>query len=86
VGAGGGEGFAWVRVVDQGAGIPEEFRSIAFERFTRSDTWRGRTEGGAGLGLAIVAELTRLNGGTVAIEEGSGGRVRASFPVSPQHP
>jgi two-component system, OmpR family, sensor histidine kinase TctE len=54
-----------VRVVDQGPGIPESDRKQIFERF-----WRGKglDSKGAGLGLAIVAEIMRLHGGTVDVD------------------
>lgn len=72
---------AVVRVSDQGPGFAPDFRSIAFERFARPDRARSRAEGGAGLGLAIVAELTELSGGRVEIEDGPGGRLRLGLPA-----
>lgn len=71
---------AVVRVSDQGPGFAPDFRSMAFERFARPDRARSRAEGGAGLGLAIVAELTELSGGRVEIEDGPGGRLRLGLP------
>ncbi|MGH8911297.1 MAG: sensor histidine kinase [Acidimicrobiia bacterium] len=73
-------GEASVLVVDEGPGFPPDFHSMAFERFTRPDDSRSRAEGGAGLGLAIVAELTQLSGGRAEIAEGPGGRVQVWFP------
>src|SRR5215510_4559124 len=54
-----------VRVIDQGSGIPESDRKWIFERFWRG---KGQDSKGAGLGLAIVAEIMRLHGGTVEID------------------
>jgi len=52
-----------LEVHDAGPGIPVEDRPHLFERF-----WRGRNrQGGAGLGLAIVAEVITLHGGRIAI-------------------
>jgi signal transduction histidine kinase len=57
-----------VRVADQGPGIPEEEIPRAFERFhLRARAGRG-SEQGAGLGLAIVRELSEAMGGSVAVE------------------
>jgi len=57
-----------VRVADQGPGIPEEEIPRAFERFRlRARAGRGSAQG-AGLGLAIVRELTEAMGGSVAVE------------------
>ena len=55
-----------VRVVDEGPGIPGPDRKRIFERF-----WRGKGQGsnGAGLGLAIVAEIMKLHGGTVEVDD-----------------
>jgi signal transduction histidine kinase len=44
-------------VRDAGSGIPEELRTKLFERFATSG------EGGTGLGLYIVRELARAQGG-----------------------
>jgi signal transduction histidine kinase len=50
-----------------------------FDRF-----WRGRDarSGGAGLGLAIVSEIIRAHGGTVAVSDNPGGGAvfTLSFP------
>jgi two-component system sensor histidine kinase BaeS len=57
-----------LRVADCGPGIPEAELPRAFERFhLRARAGNGSAEG-AGLGLAIVHELTEAMGGSVAVE------------------
>jgi signal transduction histidine kinase len=69
------EGDEVVLVVDDdGPGIPSEYRARIFERFVRLDEARDRDSGGAGLGLAIVAEVAAVHGGTSrAMESPLGG-------------
>jgi two-component system sensor histidine kinase BaeS len=65
-----------LRVSDRGPGIPEAELPQAFERFhLRARTGNGSPEG-AGLGLAIVRELTEAMGGSVAAENLPGGGAR----------
>jgi len=78
--------FATVRVADDGAGFAPEVVDTAFERFNSGRT--AAAEPGAtrhyGLGLAIVAEITRRHGGTVAIESSgpAGAAVVARLPLA----
>ena len=51
-----------VEVHDVGEGIPEEDLPYVFDRFFRSPT--ARTRPGNGIGLAIVARVAELHGGT----------------------
>lgn len=69
-------------VVDQGPGFPEELRPRAFDRFVRADDSRNRQSGGTGLGLAIARGIVEAHGGTIAIEDGPGGRVRFVVPLA----
>jgi signal transduction histidine kinase len=62
-----------VSVADDGPGIPAAQRERVFERFTRLDDARSRAVGGAGLGLAIVRELARSQGGDVTLEDNAPG-------------
>jgi PAS domain S-box-containing protein len=55
-------------VRDTGIGIPPEALPRLFERFHRIGDARGRTIEGSGIGLAMVQELVRLHGGTVAVD------------------
>jgi signal transduction histidine kinase len=60
-----GEGHVVViSVADEGLGIASESLARVFERFARSDASRSRREGGAGLGLSLVAAVARAHGGT----------------------
>jgi signal transduction histidine kinase/DNA-binding response OmpR family regulator len=70
----------WVE--DSGIGIPEHARQRVFERFQQVDGGTTRKFGGTGIGLALVAELTALMGGEIAVdsEEGHGTRFTLSFP------
>jgi signal transduction histidine kinase len=54
-----------LEVSDTGVGIPDDELPHIFERFHRVRTPDARTQEGAGIGLALVQELTRLHGGTV---------------------
>jgi signal transduction histidine kinase len=67
-------------VIDQGAGFPEEIKVRAFDRFVHADGSRNRDSGGSGLGLAIAKGIIEAHGGTIAIEDGPGGRVRFALP------
>jgi two-component system, OmpR family, heavy metal sensor histidine kinase CusS len=58
---------ATVAVSDDGTGIATADLPHVFERFYRSDTARQRHDGGAGLGLSIVASILALHGGRVSI-------------------
>lgn len=61
-----------VEVVDEGKGIPEEYRRQIFEPFQRLQP-RDR---GAGLGLTLVSEIVRLHRGSITVLEGPGGGAR----------
>jgi two-component system OmpR family sensor kinase len=54
-------------VEDTGPGIPFADRDAVFGRFSRPDAARGREQGGAGLGLAIVRSIVTAHGGSIAI-------------------
>lgn len=58
-----------VEVADHGPGIPPEFRSRMFSRFSRSDTARSPEDGGAGLGLALSEAIARAHGGNLALAD-----------------
>ncbi|MDJ1157699.1 HAMP domain-containing sensor histidine kinase [Chelatococcus sp. SYSU_G07232] len=65
-----------IRIADNGPGVPAKARERLFEAF------QGTTRpGGAGLGLAIAAELIRLHGGSIRLEEnGAGASFRLVVP------
>ncbi|MGH8835617.1 MAG: ATP-binding protein, partial [Actinomycetes bacterium] len=60
-------------------------RARVFERFVRLDDARARDDGGAGLGLAIVAEVIAASGGTVSVGDGrrlGGARFEVLLPIA----
>ena len=57
-----------ISVADHGPGIPEEFRSRLFERFTQVDSSATRSAGGSGLGLSIVKGLVEGMHGRVSLD------------------
>ena len=65
------DSHVFLRVEDQGPGIPKQYRESIFQPFFRLDKSRSRAYGGAGLGLALVWEIAALHGGTVEIEASS---------------
>lgn len=59
-----------ISVEDDGPGIPSDKREEAMKPFTRLDSARNQNKGsGVGLGLAIVADIARLHGGSVRLTE-----------------
>ena len=74
-------------VTDDGAGVPVDQRARVLERFTRLDEARTRDAGGAGLGLAIVADVAAAHGGSVEIlGNGPGARVEFRVLAEPDEP
>ncbi|MGJ8639699.1 MAG: sensor histidine kinase [Opitutaceae bacterium] len=65
-------GFAWVRIQDNGPGIPIEQQPLIFERFYRGDTARKHGQGSTGLGLAISKLIVQAHGGHIELESSSG--------------
>src|SRR6185312_12968642 len=55
-----------IRVRDNGIGIRPEMLPHVFELFTQLDRGDGRTQGGLGIGLALVQRLVQMHGGNVS--------------------
>ena len=75
---------AYIKIKDNGVGIPESDLPHIFERFYRVDKARSREKGGTGLGLAIAYEIVNLHGGTIKInsEYQKGTEVIIKLPVN----
>ena len=70
-------------VSDDGDGIPPADRTRVFERFTRLDNARARSQGGTGLGLAIAKEIVDSHGGTIAVVDSPvGTRIVVRLPTA----
>ncbi|HVW69679.1 MAG TPA: PAS domain S-box protein [Steroidobacteraceae bacterium] len=64
---------AAIHIHDNGVGIAPELLPRIFEMFTQGQRPLDRTDGGLGVGLALVHRIVNLHGGTVkAFSEGTG--------------
>jgi signal transduction histidine kinase len=64
------QGYA-ISVSDRGPGISSEIQEHIFERFYRGDAARTRSDGGAGLGLALARWIANVHGGDVTLVRSS---------------
>ena len=54
-------------VQDNGIGMSDELLAVAFELFSQGERSADRSQGGLGIGLALVRSLVQLHGGSVAL-------------------
>ncbi|MTV36075.1 hybrid sensor histidine kinase/response regulator [Duganella radicis] len=74
-------------VSDNGIGMSPELRSHVFDLFAQADRNSDRSQGGLGLGLALVKSLVELHGGSVAVEsegEQKGSTFTITLPCTTQ--
>lgn len=78
---------AWMRISDQGPGIPPTHLPRLGERFYRVDESRGGQVEGTGLGLAIVKHIMARHRGGFAVEsvEGEGTAFGIWLPLAETH-
>ncbi len=66
------DGRVRVEVADHGPGIPEEFRSRIFQKFSQADASDARQKSGTGLGLNISRALVEKMGGNIGFQSEAG--------------
>jgi len=80
-----GQAVIEVCVEDNGIGIPKDAQPHLFERFYRAPNIERSTTKGIGLGLYIVAQLLKLQDGSVYVESsgkpGEGSRFIFTLPA-----
>jgi PAS domain S-box-containing protein len=80
---------AEIVVRDTGAGIEPALLPELFQPFVQGQRTLARTEGGLGLGLALVKGITELHGGTVRVEsagKGAGAEFVIRLPLAAPAP
>jgi PAS domain S-box-containing protein len=65
-------GMAEVRVMDNGVGMPEEIRKCLFDESSTISTEGTEEEKGSGLGLKLVKDFVKKQGGTIRAESETG--------------
>ena len=79
------DGDVIVSVRDNGIGISAAMMPRLFRMFTQADGAHARSEGGLGVGLALVRGIVALHGGTVHAQSdgpGSGSEFSVRLPIS----
>jgi PAS domain S-box-containing protein len=74
-----------VSVTDSGIGIAADALPLVFEMFTQVGRHRERSQGGLGIGLALVRRLVELHGGSVTAESpgvGQGSTFTVRLPLA----
>jgi signal transduction histidine kinase len=76
---------AYIKIKDDGIGIPQEDIPHIFDRFYRVDKARAKETGGAGLGLAIAKWIIEEHRGSVIVksELGKGSEFTITLPIFP---
>ena len=76
----------WLRVLDEGSGIPDGELEHIFDKFYRAQK-ADQVRAGTGLGLAISRKLARMMGGDVIVasEPGKGSVFTVRLPSSASH-
>ena len=74
-----------IRVTDTGVGITAELLPCIFDLFTQAERSLDRSQGGLGIGLALVHRLTELHGGQVEVRSilGQGSEFIVRLPIAP---
>lgn len=73
-----------ITVIDEGIGIPPDVLPHVFDLFTQAASDSAQSDGGLGIGLAVVKHLVELHEGTVDVSsagEGHGTQVTVVLPV-----
>jgi len=76
--------FLFVKVKDDGPGIPQDKIRFIFDRFYQADISLNRQGGGTGIGLALTKELIELMKGTIEVKSrlGEGSEFIIKIPIS----
>ena len=68
-----GDKEVFIKIIDQGIGIPDDQLSKVFDRFYQVDNSMSRSFEGSGIGLSLVKELVELHHGTIAVSNNADG-------------
>lgn len=76
--------YCYIKVQDNGLGIPEDSVEHIFERFYRADKSHSREIGGTGLGLAITKSAVAMHRGSIKVHSalGEGSTFDVRVPLS----
>ena len=79
------QGRVRIAVNDRGPGVPLEFRSRIFQKFSQADASDRREKGGTGLGLAICKAIVELHRGSIGFDS-TPGDTTFWFELPLEHP
>jgi len=75
-----------ISIVNDGNGIPDDFRSQIFKPFSQAFSSVKSFKGGTGLGLSITKQIVEQIGGTISFDSAPGGRTTFWFTVPVDEP